>query len=148
MVPPASHKVSRVSWYSGSCQPFEDFAYGIFTLSDQLSQNCSAIFSGTLCSPQPHGARTMVWALSISLAATLEIEVSFFSSGYLDVSVPPVPFHTLWIGVWMAEVCSAGFPHSEISGSSDICSFPKLFAAYRVLHRLSVPRHPPCALNA
>ena len=148
MVPPASHKVSRVSWYSGSCQPFEDFAYGIFTLSDQLSQNCSAIFSGTLCSPQPHGARTMVWALSISLAATLEIEVSFFSSGYLDVSVPPVPFHTLWIGVWMAEVCSAGLPHSEISGSSDICSFPKLFAAYRVLHRLSVPRHPPCALNA
>ena len=148
MVPPASHKVSRVSWYSGSCQPFEDFAYGIFTLSDQLSQNCSAIFSGTLCSPQPHGARTMVWALSISLAATLEIEVSFFSSGYLDVSVPPVPFHTLWIGVWMTEVCSAGFPHSEISGSSDICSFPKLFAAYRVLHRLSVPRHPPCALNA
>ena len=148
MVPPASHKVSRVSWYSGSCQPFEDFAYGIFTLSDQLSQNCSAIFSGTLCSPQPHGARTMVWALSISLAATLEIEVSFFSSGYLDVSVPPVPFHTLWIRVWMTEVCSAGFPHSEISGSSDICSFPKLFAAYRVLHRLSVPRHPPCALNA
>ena len=148
MVPPASHKVSRVSWYSGSCQPFEDFAYGIFTLSDQLSQNCSAIFSGTLCSPQPHGARTMVWALSISLAATLEIEVSFFSSGYLDVSVPPVPFHTLWIGVWMTEVCSAGFPHSEISGSSDICSSPKLFAAYRVLHRLSVPRHPPCALNA
>ena len=148
MVPPASHKVSRVSWYSGSCQPFEDFAYGIFTLSDQLSQNCSAIFSGTLCSPQPHGARTMVWALSISLAATLEIEVSFFSSGYLDVSVPPVPFHTLWIGVWMTEVCSAGFPHSEISGSMDICSSPKLFAAYRVLHRLSVPRHPPCALNA
>ena len=39
----ASHKVSRVSWYSGSCQPSQDFAYGIFTLSDQLSQNCSAI---------------------------------------------------------------------------------------------------------
>ena len=82
------------------------------------------------------------------LAATLEIEVSFFSSGYLDVSVPPVPFHTLWIGVWILEVCSSGFPHSDISGSMDICSSPKLFAAYHVLHRLSVPRHPPCALNA
>ena len=101
-----------------------------------------------LCSPQPRGARTTVWALSISLAATLEIEVSFFSSGYLDVSVPPVPFHTLWIGVWILEVCSSGFPHSDISGSMDICSSPKLFAAYHVLHRLSVPRHPPCALNA
>ena len=146
MVPPASHKVSRVSWYSGSCQPLINFAYGIFTLSDQISQNCSAIDSSTLCSPQPRGARTTVWALSISLAATLEIEVSFFSSGYLDVSVPPVPFHTLWIGVWILEVCSSGFPHSDISGSMDICSSPKLFAAYHVFHRLLVPRHPPCAL--
>ena len=100
------------------------------------------------CSPQPRGARTTVWAPSISLAATLEIEVSFFSSGYLDVSVPPVPFHTLWIGVWIHEVSSCGFPHSDISGSLDICSSPKLFAAYHVLHRLSVPRHPPCALIA
>ena len=97
---------------------------------------------------EPRDARITVWALSISLAATLEIEVSFFSSGYLDVSVPPVPFHTLWIGVWILEVCSSGFPHSDISGSMDICSSPKLFAAYHVLHRLSVPRHPPCALNA
>ena len=97
---------------------------------------------------EPRNARITVWALSISLAATLEIEVSFFSSGYLDVSVPPVPFHTLWIGVWILEVCSSGFPHSDISGSMDICSSPKLFAAYHVLHRLSVPRHPPCALNA
>ena len=39
-----------------------------------------------------------------------------------------------------------GFPHSDISGSMDICSSPKLFAAYHVFHRLSVPRHPPCAL--
>ena len=95
---------------------------------------------------EPQCARTLVWALPISLAATLEIEVSFFSSGYLDVSVPPVPFHTLWIGVWILEVCSSGFPHSDISGSMDICSSPKLFAAYHVLHRLLVPRHPPCAL--
>ena len=147
MVPPASHKVSRVSWYSGSCQSRLNFAYGIFTLSDQISQNCSAIDSSTLCSPQPRGARTTVWALSISLAATLEIEVSFFSSGYLDVSVPPVPFHTLWIGVWILDVYSSGFPHSEISGSKDICSSPKLIAAYHVFHRLLVPRHPPYALT-
>ena len=48
----------------------------------------------------------------------------------------------------MTEVCSAGFPHSEISGSKDICSSPKLIAAYHVFHRLLVPRHPPCALIA
>ncbi len=57
----------------------------------------------------------------------------------------PGSLHTLWIGVWMTEVCS-GFPHSDISGSMDICSSPKLFAAYHVFHRLLVPRHPPCAL--
>ena len=39
-----------------------------------------------------------------------------------------------------------GFPHSEITGSQLICSSPMLFAAYRVLLRQSVPRHPPCAL--
>ena len=31
-----------------------------------------------------------VWALSLSLAATQEIDVSFFSSSYLDVSVQRV----------------------------------------------------------
>ena len=95
---------------------------------------------------EPHRARTMVWALSRSLAATWEIDVSFSSSGYLDVSVPRVPSHALWIGAWVLEVCSSGFPHSDIRGSMDICSSPRLFAAYHVLHRLSVPRHPPCAL--
>ena len=77
-----------------------------------------------------------------------ESHVVFSSSGYLDVSVHRVPLHTLWIGVWILEVCSSGFPHSDISGSMDICSSPKLFAAYHVFHRLLVPRHPPCALSS
>ena len=46
----------------------------------------------------------------------------------------------------MTEVCSAGFPHSEIDGSMDICSSPSLIAAYHVFLRLLVPRHPPYAL--
>src|SRR4051812_4583120 len=39
-----------------------------------------------------------------------------------------------------------GFPHSDISGSKYVGNSPELFAAYHVLHRLSVPRHPPNAL--
>ena len=66
---------------------------------------------------EPQDARILVWALSISLAATLEIDVSFSSSGYLDVSVHRVPFLNLWIGLRIPEVLSGGFPHSEISGS-------------------------------
>src|SRR5258706_62410 len=42
----------------------------------------------------------------------------------------------------------AGFPHSEISGSLVVCTSPELIAAYRVLHRLLAPRHPPCALRS
>ena len=75
-----------------------------------------------------------------------ESHVVFSSSGYLDVSVHRVPFHSLWIGLWILEVFSSRFPHSDISGSQDICSSPKLFAAYHVFHRLLVPRHPPYAL--
>ena len=103
------------------------------------------------CSPNPamHASRFglfPVWALPRSLAATYGIDVSFSSSGYLDVSVPRVPPACLWIQHAVAEVCSAGFPHSEISGSMDMCSSPKLIAACHVFHRLLVPRHPPCAL--
>ena len=39
-----------------------------------------------------------------------------------------------------------GLPHSEIPGSKVVCTSPRLIAAYHVLHRLSVPRHPPYAL--
>ena len=46
------------------------------------------------------------------------------------------------------EFCSCGFPHSDICGSKDACSSPQLFAACHVLHRLEVPRHPPCALSS
>ena len=148
MVPLTSHKVPRVSWYSGSCSVSLVFTYGAFTLSGRLFQSRSPVITESLMQSEPRDARITVWALPRSLAATYGIDVSFFSSGYLDVSVPRVPFHTLWIGVWMHEVFSCGFPHSDISGSRDICSSPKLFAAYHVFHRLLVPRHPPCALIA
>ena len=39
-----------------------------------------------------------------------------------------------------------GFPHSEIRGSTVICTSPRLIAACHVLLRLLMPRHSPCAL--
>ena len=146
MVPALSIKVSRVSMYSGYCHVNSPFAYGAFTLSGWLSQNHSARFIESIMQSEPHGARTMVWALPRSLAATYGIDFSFSSSGYLDVSVHRVPLHTLWIGVWMIRVLRTGFPHSDICGSRIICISPQLFAAYHVFLRLLVPRHPPCAL--
>ena len=56
------------------------------------------------------------------------------------------PTYTYLIQCTLLEVCSSGFPHSEISGSMLICSSPKLIAACHVLLRLLMPRHSPCAL--
>ena len=83
----------------------------------------------------------MVWAVPISLATTLEITVVFFSSRYLDVSVHEVRPHR-----WVVRLQRTGLPHSDTTGSIDICSSPALFAACHVLLRLLEPRHPPYAL--
>ena len=147
MVSAHSHRVSRVPWYSGSCQVSSDFGYGALTLSGRLFQSRSPVVTESLMQSEPRDARITVWALPRSLAATYGIDVSFSSSAYLDVSVQRVPSIYLCIQHMVTEGCSAGFPHSEISGSSDICSSPLLIAAYHVFLRLSVPRHPPCALS-
>ena len=110
--------------YSGYRHVNLPFAYGAFTLFGRLSQNLSARLIESFMRSEPRNARIPVWALPVSLAATPGIDVSFSSSGYLDVSVHQVPFLTLWIGVRMTGVFPAGFPHSDIYGSLDICSSP------------------------
>ena len=93
-----------------------------------------------------HTAR--VWALPFSLATTQGVEVSFLSSGYLDVSVPQ-----------LASTCPMDSDRSTralprvsflIRRSRDqrsVSTSPGLIAAAHVLHRLLAPRHPPCALS-
>ena len=89
---------------------------------------------------------SLVWPLSLSLAATYGIDVSFSSSAYLDVSVQRVS--STWLCIYHAVIryCRTGFPHSDICGSMDICSLPQLFAACHVLLRLLMPSHSPYAL--
>src|SRR5690606_23042599 len=61
---------------------------------------------------------------------------------------PTFPPHTLYIQV---RVTTHNMPWgSPIRTPSDHSSFtnsPRLIADYRVLHRLLMPRHPPCALE-
>ena len=118
-------------------------------LSPSLAGFPKTILLGSLnqlCSPNPMVHAPWFGLFRVRSPLLTDSIVSFSSSGYLDVSVHRVPLHTLWIGVWIHEVFSCGFPHSEICGSMDICSLPQLIAAYHVFHRLLVPRHPPCAL--
>ena len=56
------------------------------------------------------------------------------------------PSYAYFIQRRMTGYCPAGLPHSDIPGSMDICSSPRLFAACHVLLRLLMPRHSPCAL--
>ena len=45
-----------------------------------------------------------------------------------------------------ALIALPGFPIQKSSGHSSFDNSPKLIAVYYVFHRLSAPRHPPCAL--
>ena len=51
----------------------------------------------------PGVRRPLVWPSPSSLATTKGIEFSFFSSGYLDVSLPRVPPVKLWIHLTVTE---------------------------------------------
>jgi hypothetical protein len=84
MVLPDSHEISRVSWYSGTSRAVFGFGYGAFTLYDAPSQtlplpNDGSHYGGPTT---PDARRRPVWALPISLAATLGISLDFFSCGY------------------------------------------------------------------
>ena len=111
-----------------------------------LSRTVLLSLEDQLCGPNPgmHACRFGLFPFRSPLL--WKSMFSFFSSGYLDVSVHRVP--SVWLCIYhtVTEVCSAGFPHSEIHGSMVICTSPWLIAAYHVFHRLLVPRHPPCAL--
>ena len=86
----------------------------------------------------------------IRVRSPLLSESRFLSSprGTEMVHFPPFACHDLCIQSCITRVYLVGFPHSEISGSTPVCGSPKLIAACHVLHRLFLPRHPPCALSS
>ena len=82
---------------------------------------------------EPHGARTVVWALPRSLAATCGIVITFSSSGYLDVSVHRVPSACLCIQHTVTGCASRVPPF----GDPRIIAHVQLPAAFRSLSRPS-----------
>ena len=141
VVHPASHKVSRVSWYSGYQPSRNVFKYGGLTLCAGPSHALLLTLLWFMLVLNPRRPKTtglgsslfarryygnLVWLLFLRLLRC------FSSPGY-----PPVGWY---------DMTRTGLPHSEMYGSLPACGSPYLFAAYRVLHRLSMPRHPPYAL--
>lgn len=66
-----------------------------------------------------------------------------FSSGYLDVSLPQVPFP---IARDDGVLSPTGFPIRTSTTLALVHSSSRLFAVYHVLLRHLKPRHSPCAL--
>ena len=129
MVPAYSHKIPRVPWYSGYSLPILYFDYGNVTLFVVTFQKLRLYLIVRYVSPLP---------LHISLYKGLGSYhfarhyfgnhcFIFFSSGYLDVSVPRVPPTTLCIHVVVRTPRYVGFP---IRISTDQYSFaaPRSFS--------------------
>ena len=88
-----------------------------------------------------------VWALPFSLATTQGVEVSFLSSGYLDVSVPQLASTCpMYSGRSTRALPRVSFLIRRSRDQRSVSTSPGLIAAAHVLHRLLAPRHPPCAL--
>ena len=140
MVPPASHRVSRVRRYSGAhrqgaglrvrgCDPVSPALPGRSAAS-RLS-DCHVVGPTTPAAV----ASAPVWPLPLSLATTRGISFDFSSSGYLDVSVPPVAPRPRMCSAGGRRASSpGGFSHSETHGS---CGHVPLAVDYRGLSRPS-----------
>ena len=89
MVLAVSDRITHVPPYSGYCQVYKLFQIqGYHLLWPNFPICSSIIYMSTSQSYNPSIAETtLVWAVSLSLAATQEITLVFSSSGYLDVSV-------------------------------------------------------------
>ena len=145
MVLPASHRVSRVRCYSGAIHASHDFTYGTFTLFGPTFQSCSVILIGHFDGPQPHAE---AWFGLFPFRSPLLRESNFFLFLRLLRCFSSPGFLLMRYGFTHGymDITPCGFPHSEICGSTVICTFPQLIAACHVLHRLLMPRHSPYAL--
>ena len=146
MVPADSRRIPRAPRYSGYRYASCRFAYRTVTVYGATFQRLpltTCLAMSRSYNPAEAGT-SAVWADPRSLATTGGITVCFLFLRVLRCfSSPGSPPHVMR----MTRLQRAGLSHSEIRGSKAICAYPRLIAAYRVLHRLREPRHPPCALS-
>ena len=153
MVCPASHRVPRVPWYSGS--PIGVLSLSLTGLSPSLADLSSVILlargflsplmrCGTsIGAVYPHIATTAVfstiwvWAPPLSLATTQGI--LSFPAGTKMFQFPAFPPSDYLFPLMVLNLQSSGFPHS---GTPDSYVCTRLVEAFR-----SVPR-PSSALDA
>ncbi len=130
MVPPSSNRISRVPPYSRTA--LHPYPYRAVTVSGAPFQAL----------PVRAGAATGL----VRVRSPLLAESRLMSFPPATEMVQFAGFASCSYGFTTGYRRSGGLPHSEIRGSTGARPSPRLFAACHVLHRLSVPRHPPDAL--
>ena len=123
MVPPCSHRVSRVRRYSGYGSASRLFVYETLTLFGASSHTLQLNLKVLIAVRTPQVLLPMVWPAPLSLATTQGISVDVFSSPYLDVSVQAVPSVYLWI-----QYTVTGLDSSRVSPFG----YPRITACFRL----------------
>ena len=134
MVPPVSHRVSRVLRYSGSQLTELSFRLRDYHPLWSAFPYRSANLSIRCVSPQPRRINPSVCPLPRSLATTCGISVDFSSSPYLDVSVQAVPYLRLFCST---QVDGVLLRRVSPFGNSGINAYVQLPQTYRSLSRPS-----------
>ena len=123
---PHSHRISRARWYSGFLPLRFSFNYRAVTLFCCAFQHSSSTSTDTLVSPNPtHISICGLGSYPFARHYLGNRCFTFFSSRYLDVSVPWVPLITLCIHVMILY-----WVRSRIRISTDQCLFatPRSFS--------------------
>ena len=159
MVPPASHRVPRVRWYSGIFPiPYAtDFTYRALTFCGgpfqtlRLSARSKRASDTRLRKDPTTSSQQRVSAMTPRGFRLLPVRSPLLGQSQLIslprvlicFSSPRVAPRPYVFRAGSPPMTAGGFPHSEVSGSTPACDSPELIAACHVLHRRSKPRHPP-----
>ena len=155
VVRPASHRISRVPWYSRSRPQLTDKVVrgshplwrAVPSASHSLRYAAAEDAPSAAGLTTPDAQRVHAWhapglgcgpfrsPLLRAVFCFLRVLRCFSSPTYL----PTTP---RW---WVPSHSLGGLPHSETDGSPRGCHSPSLALLTSVLHRHDVPRHPPIA---
>jgi hypothetical protein len=162
VVLPASHRVSRVPWYSRTNPPrVPAVVYRALTVSGHAFQQCSTsthlAHSGGVApcnarlavQPQQHSGQgdrwVLVWFGLLPVRSPLLGESFLFLALLRCFSSGGALPRAYGFSTGCHPLPDGGLPHSEIVGSRPGSGSPTLIAAAHVLLRHSTPRHPPHA---
>ena len=167
MVPADSQQIPRARCYSGTLRRtgIEVFAYGALTVYGRPSQATSTNTTAlSLLAPgrrtreehapqhRTHNPRRVSHAYGLAILrfrSPLLTESQLFSlpTGTEMFHFPAFPPHPMYSGTGDTTSLVPGFPIRTSSDPRSVDNSPRHIAASHVLHRLPVPRHPPCALK-